>query len=361
MKRSLIIIWIVIIIFGGFGIWKLLNTRAEPPQVPNQENNTASTPISYAPVNVSRQTKALFVPYWSLTGSEKPDNSYTSLLYFGVETTSQGVNKNESGYKNLQNFDRIAQSVKNKLLVVRMLDNKENDLILGNSKIQTYIIDQSIDIAKQNKFNGLVIDLELSALPFDSLVQQINSFNDRFRQITKKNKLSYGIMMYGDVFYRARPFDMKYLSGISDQIYVMAYDLHKANGDPGPNFPMYNSDYDLEKMINSFLTVTAPDKLTVVWGLFGYDWQVNETGIATLTAQSLSFLQIKRKFLTKCDFSVCVISRDKDSAETVIHYQDNENSKHVVWFDDLQSVKQKQTFLLSKGISHFGYWAWSYF
>jgi spore germination protein YaaH len=49
------------------------------------------------------------------------------------------------------------------------------------------------------------------------------------------------------------------------------------------------------------------------------------------------------------------------SAETVIHYTDDTGQKHIVWFEDMQSVNTKEQFLRKKGIGNFAFWANSYF
>ncbi|HUD44158.1 MAG TPA: glycosyl hydrolase family 18 protein [Patescibacteria group bacterium] len=357
--KKFIVIWILILIAAAYGLWQM---RTNPfVGLPNSSISPTLAASPFPTGDSAQQTTALFVPYWSLPDSEPANSSYSSVLYFGVEATSQGIDKDDSGYKSLADFNKFVNNGQKKLLVIRMLDNKENDLILNSADFQTNIINQSINIAKDNGFKGVVVDFELSALPFDSLIQQINSFHDKFSTAARKNNLTYGLTMYGDVFYRARPFDIKHLSQISDQIYIMAYDLHKASGSPGPNFPIHNSDYDLEKMTDSFLTVTTPDKLTLVWGLFGYDWQIDNDDNGVGTAQSLSYLQIEHEFLDNCPFTNCIIRRDTNSSETEIQYTDSKNNKHEVWFDDLQSVQKKEAFLQSKGINHFALWAWSYF
>lgn len=355
--KFLYILWIIILFAGIYGIWQVVSK----PVIKQIAVPVYPTVTLVPSGNVSQEVKSLFVPYWSLTDSDNIDSTYSSVLYFGIEAASTGIIKNEPGYQNLAQFVQFEQPGTKKLLVVRMLDNQQNSLILQDISEQTQIIQQTVTLAQKYNFNGVVVDLELSALPFDSVVQQINAFHDRFATAVKAQHLSYGLTIYGDVFYRARPFDVAHLAKTADQIYIMAYDLHKANGDPGPNFPIHDDDYDLDKMTNSFLSVTVPDKLTVVWGLFGYDWEVDAHNNAVGTAKSLSYLQIKQKFLDGCTLTDCSVQGDSASGETIVHYVDSNGEKHIVWFDDPSSALTKEKFLLSKGINHFSYWAWSYF
>ena len=81
---------------------------------------------------------------------------------------------------------------------------------------------------------------------------------------------------------------------------IMAYDFHKVKGNPGPNFPLNGKEtygYDLQKMTDDFLQFVPPEKLTIIFGLFGYDWVIDDKNNALQSGEALSYLQIKQKFL----------------------------------------------------------------
>src|SRR5207249_3980016 len=121
---------------------------------------------------------------------------------------------------------------------------------------QEKVITQAIKLSKDNSFKGIVLDLEITAIPFDSLIKQVNIFTNSFYKAAKKNALSFSITLYGDTFYRIRPFDVKTLVQNSNNIMIMAYDFHKVKGNPGPNFPLNGKEtygYDLQKMTDDFL------------------------------------------------------------------------------------------------------------
>lgn len=114
-------------------------------------------------------------------------------------------------------------------------------------------------------------------------------------------------------------------------------------------------------MTDDFLQAVPNQKLGVIFGLFGYDWPVDDQGAAVSQGIPLTDLQIQNKFLKNCTYKDCQIKRDPLSAETVIHYTDATNQKHIVWFEDAQSVATKEQFLRKKGIGNFSFWANSYF
>ena len=144
----------------------------------------------------------------------------------------------------------------------------------------------------------------------------------------------------------------------------MAYDFHKAGGDPGPNFPLNGRQkygYDFKNMIDDFERDVPKDKLSVVFGLFGYDWSVDEKMKSKDIAESLSLNNIKTKFIDNCSYKNCTTTRDKESSESNITYKDENNITHDVWYEDNVSVIEKQKYLLEKGIGSIGFWAYSFF
>jgi len=315
-------------------------------------------------VKSSEEKTSLFVPYWTLNGSFDDWNSYDSLIYFGITPTENGINTSEAGYLGMSDFIESAGEEKQKLLVLRMLNSSTNFIILKDNEKQKKIIAEVISIVKEYGFDGIVLDLELSALPFDSLIKQINSFNRFFYMTTKKEKLIYQVTMYGDTFYRIRPFDVKDLAENSDQIMIMAYDLSKASGNPGPNFPLSGKErygYDYSLLVDAFLAEVPSEKISVIFGLYGYNWHADNKDIALSVGKPMSYLEIKNTISTNCENLACVQIRDPLSAEVKITYTSEDGKGHVIWHEDMESVSVKQNYLRSKGIYNFSFWAYSYF
>lgn len=309
-----------------------------------------------------RASTALFVPYWAVKYLSSKE--YDNYIYFGITATKNGIDATESGTKNVKTFVDTVPKGKSKLLTLRMVKSETNAAILQDRKLQQQIISQTVAFAKANGFSGIVLDLEMSGLPFDSLVDQITVFTKELSKQTKTGQLQFDLTLYGDTFYRLRPFDVKHLAPTADMILLMAYDFHKSRSNPGPNFPLSGQDvygYDMGKMADDFLQVIPNKKLNVVFGLFGYDWTVDDKGKAISQGEPLTDLQIQSKFLNGCMFQACQVKRDSVSAETVIHYTDKNNQKHIVWFEDIGSVVSKQQALRKKGIVNFSFWANSYF
>ncbi len=322
---------------------------------------------SYAKASAGKQDdtqkKFLFVPYWGQTAERIPDSYGNSLVYFGVAPGKDGIDTTDDGYVGLARFAAIAKGRKT-FLTVRMTNSDNALAILKDEKEEQKIIDQTIAVAKQYGFSGVVLDLEVSGLPFNATTTKMDSFVKQFSESSKKESMSFSMMFFGDTFYHFRSYDIVALRDYLDFAFVMAYDLHKANGDPGPNFPLSGKEtygYDFTVMTNDFLNVLPKEKLVMVFGMFGYDWKVDADGKSLEQAQAIPLTLAKKKFLEECSLKSCVVKRDEKAAETNVSYVDEKGYKHVVWFEDEESVSAKQKFLKEKGITNVGFWAYSYY
>ncbi len=366
--RKLFFLLIVfgIIAFLGFKYVRqsVSNDLAKPVSLPSSTPSPAPSLKQVKGAKSIDISQSLFVPYWAV-GSDKIDaGDFKNILYFGITPGTNGINKTEAGYTGIDKFVASVPNGHRTELVIRMIDSNTNFAILKDQARQSSIIKDSISIAKENGFSGIVLDLEVSAVPFDSLIKQINEFTNRFYGEAKNKNLHFSLMLYGDSFYRLRPFDIKALSKNADSFLIMAYDFSKSRGNPGPNFPLKGKEiygYDMARMSEDFLQFLPPEKTSVAFGLFGYDWTVDDKGSAASSGEAKTYQQIKKEFLNGCKHKDCDIKRKNDSVETEITYTDGDNKKHILWFEDLESVAKKKKYLQEKGINNFSFWAYSYF
>lgn len=313
---------------------------------------------------------SLFLPYWNLPKKNTPlkTPSIASLnkinsvrpIYFGITANKQGINKHESGYQNLKKITTNQDS----LLTLRLTNQDLTQEMLEDPKLQTKIINETAIIARDYEFSGLLLDLELSSLPTQQLINQINNFVFKLSNRLTSFNLTLTMTLYGDQFYRPRPYDVRFLNKYVDKFFIMAYNFHKIYGSPGPNFPLAKGqrfNYDLQTAIHDFTSIIPAEKLTFVFGMYGYDWTVDEQQRPIKAASSLTLNQIKKKFLQNCSFNSCVIKRDRLAQETEISYTENPNRFHKIWFEDEISVAKKIEFLKSKNIVSYAFWAYGYY
>jgi hypothetical protein len=316
----------------------------------------SATPVKQ---KIIKKSRAIFLTDWMITDRDKIDLSdYCPIIFFGE---SERFNKEQIKNEKCQNFFYTVK-ITNADFAVR---------------------DDFFDEIKNEGFNGVVADLEIAGFASDNLIKKINNLVEELSKQTKERNLKFLLAVYGDTFYRHRPYDIEFLSRQVDGIMIMAYDFSKSYGEPGPNFPYSGREkygYDFIKMIEDFLRFVPAENLTVIFGMYGYDWTVDEKKRPISQAKALTLAEIKNKFLSRgdvsgreseCQLNNCIIRRDPLANEVEINYTiaaDNPDEEgifridyHIVWYEDEESVATKIKFLEEKGIGSIAYWAWWYF
>ena len=302
-------------------------------------------------------------------------DSYCPIIYFGSEAGIALFKEKIASFSTCKKF---------------LLTKKTDDVYPSDSWQKE--IERLIKLVKENEFQGVVLDLEIRGLgnqkKVDAITQMVRMISESF----KEENLYLAVALYGDTFYRKRPFNVKEISNYADEVMVMAYDFSKSYGEPGPNFPFSGKDiygYDFQLMVDDFLTSVEKEKLTVIFGMFGYDWQVDEKKRPFSQAKALTLKQIKEKFLNEndqeneedikvkrsiqinCFLENCLGQRDDKAKEVEINYTLSNDTPdeegiyridyHILWFEDEESVGVKREFLKKKGISAISFWAAGYF
>ncbi len=319
----------------------------------------------------------VFVPYWDLQFTPQDTQSFDALYYFGVTPRGDGSLLKDEGYLNLTEFANKTNG-KDTYLVIRMLDSAVSQSIIASPANTKRLIDESIVTAKEHGFAGIAIDIEIFNVTDSALEDKINTFVQLYSRQLQDESMKSSLLLYGDTFYRHRPYDVSFLGRTVDEVLIMAYDLHKSIGEPGPNFPLSGRaryGYDFQKMVEDFTSVVPPNKIGVVFGMYGYDWSVDEKKRPLKPAKALSLIDMKKEFVDECTWKNCLVRRDNESGETEVNYvtevEDPSRSTpespyynllyHVVWFEDESSASLKTEYLKTKGIEKTGYWVWGYF
>lgn len=352
------ILLVLCVIFGSFLLWNYAKTEEIVTTIKTISDTVTTSKISLQ----TKEKQYVFVPYWTFTRSLVTDSKY-SLIYFGIGVNAQGVDTTKDGYSKLKLFIKLTPNTNERILAVRMTDKIVNAQILKSLSVQRKIASQAVELAIENNFDGVLLDYETSAFGFDTTTNNITSFYKIFSDNARGKNLLFYTTVYGDTYFRARPYDIKKISDLSDKVLIMAYDFSKSRGNPGPNFPLKNDGqygYDFQTMVNDFQGDADNRKLVVVFGYFGYDWKVSSDGAAVASGIPLSTNEIKQDFVDECEYQSCSLNRSSESQEPSIRYVDEDGENHVIWFEDAQSAQKKKEFLKSKGILEIADWAYSY-
>lgn len=359
-------------------LW-FLNSKKAPNEYKNNQV-TAPTIITPSPTphtkNKIPHTKySVFMPYWTLPEEEvsttlpKIDTmqvtaSNTTLVYFGVTVDKNGnIDTNDTGYNRLNTFISATKNGgNNTLLTLRLLDEEVIERLLDNNTAQKKTAAEVAKLAKIHGFSGIVVDLEVKAIPTKETVADISKFTQTLSRHFRTEGLSVFFAIYGDTYYRARPYDVTSISSFVDGLFIMAYDFHKSYGTPGPGFPLGGASefgYDMSQMLADF-SVIPKEKLTIIFGMYGKEWIVDEKNRPLKAARIFTRAQIQQTFFPNCSFAECKLQQDTNSAEGFIRYKKDDKT-HVVWYEDELSVAKKIEFLKKNGIFSYSFWAFGYY
>ncbi len=358
---------LLVIILLGFGFIVIQNIDTQPENSSKEKTQEKiqleqNKEVSEEKIElISNVNKSVFVPYWNIKNTEN-FSDYDEIIYFGISVNENGVNREDQGFANIQNFVNATGNSK-RYLTVRMLNTETNLKILEDNQIQRIVINDVIAVAEEYGFDGIVLDLELSVIPFSNVKDNISMFISSFSDELELASLEFDVTLYGDTYYRGRPYDVKKIASKVDKILIMAYDFHKSRGEPGPNFPFGGQQiygYDFQQMISDFEKDVPSEKIVVIFGMFGYDWTLGSQGLPLTSATAFTLADAQDGFIPTCDYTSCKVTRDSESKEMKGSYIDDENYKHEIWFEDEESVEVKTEYLKEKGIGAISYWTWGY-
>ena len=340
-------------------------------------------------LKIERVSKTAILPYWNIPKKEEL-GEYEKLLYFGISPEISGSILDDEGLQELYKFTS-QNYLQKKGLVVKMLNNKTNTVLLEDPKTADIFQNKAIELAKTSGFDYIALDLEVSSLPFEGVSDSITLFVKNFSQKADQIGLEFEIILYGDLFKRGRPYDLKQFADVVDGVAIMAYDFHKSRGEPGPNFPFdaessfpgkkTSYTYSFKEMIDDFLLIVGPEKLTVIFGMYGYDWALGPQGLPLKKATAISLKVIEKEILPRCGsenslknrpdtgnfvtgeskYQLCVLQKDTVSQEKRLQYSDIDGYRHELWFEDKESAEFKIAYLKEKGIGKVSYWVWGYY
>lgn len=331
------------------------------PEVLSDKDKSA-TSQTVTPVSV-QATESVFIPHWTLQ-SEQPLSHYAEAYYFGVIANEQGIDRDEIGYSRIKKFLAKTEQVDKQMLVVSMVDKEVNSEVLKNPEAQALIAKEAVQIATEYGFDGIVLDFEISSISFETVTNRVTTFYTLFSDHVNKTPLAFYVTLYGDTYYRVRAYDIKKIGELSDRVLIMSYDFHKSRGNPGPNFPLNGRDvygYDFRQMIADFTGDVDPEKIEVIFGMFGYDWEVDEEKKAIGYGSALTTKEVLAGFIDDCKYVECKWERDSVAQEIQVQYTDTDDTKHVIWFEDEESVARKKAYVERNGISKISFWTYSYF
>ncbi|MGE8207761.1 glycosyl hydrolase family 18 protein [Heyndrickxia sp. NPDC080065] len=255
----------------------------------------------------------------------------------------------------LGNLPAIAKANQN--ILVMSINNQEKGqfsdelgrILLNDQKVQNTFLNNIVKSAKQYGFRDIHIDFEfLRPADREAYNQFLRKAKERFKQegwflstalAPKTSATQKGL------WYEAH--DYKTQGEIVDFVVIMTYEWGYSGGPPMAVSPIKS----VRDVLEYAITEIPPNKILMGQNLYGYDWTLPFTS-GKDTAKALSpqqAIQIAAKYHVP-------IKYDTEAQAPTIDYEDENNKKHKVWFEDARSIQAKFDLMKELKLRGVSYW-----
>ena len=231
---------------------------------------------------------------------------------------------------------------------------------LARAAILTYkeaVIDQLVEIAQQEVYSGINIDLEAIAFSDDieadraAFTAFITDLSARLHAMDKKLIISVPAKSTDspeDDW--AYPYDLAALGQLADYLQIMTYDQHGPWGEPGP---VSGLDW-VDACLAYETSLVDPAKLLMGLPAYAYDWDLTASDAASgdFTAGDLYWTDIPA-LLEKPGVQ---LQRDETAQSPWLTYTED-GHEHEVWYEDVESIQAKARLVPQYNLGGLSVWA----
>lgn len=312
-----------------------------------------------------------FAPYWTFDKLDKIDfGTLTTLSYFDLKVDINGnIITDDQGYITFtsDHATKIFQKAHNNgtRVVVTLTQMNQGEIlaIMDSSEAQQNLIKQSVSLVKKRGIDGINIDFEYGSDAGNAYRQKFTRFvthltNEAHRQVPS-SKVS--VSVYASAVKEPKIYDIRALSAVSDQIFMMAYDFAVSDSDVAmPTSPLYGAKegkywYDVSSAVNDFLTQMPANKLILGIPWYGYNYVVSNPQVKSATAWGGGTPQT----FETVDENGTPDATGWDDAGQVGYkaYYESWGGWRMVFIEDSRSLKIKYDFAKDKKLAGIGIWA----
>ncbi|RNB91627.1 spore protein O [Brevibacillus fluminis] len=222
-------------------------------------------------------------------------------------------------------------------------DSQVSHQVLTKTKTKKRLISNMVSLVKTNHYRGINIDFE-AVLPGDRTAMS-NFVRDVAIQMKANGFLTMvsvpTITVDDPTDEWSGAFDYEKLGTYADYIQVMTYDEHGVWGEPGSvaSKPWIKSSLQFAR------TMIPSEKIVMGIPAYGNDWNLSDP-----TNDSNQLIEWKDIPQLIAD-TKATPKRDRTSGSMYFNYTASDGSNHVVWYEDVTSIKQKTHFTLTYGLA----------
>jgi len=339
------------------------------------------SPLAMGRVLSSRVEKPLadyqaigFLPYWSVNrGTEIPWQVLDEVIFFDLSVDGRGnigrSDQDQVGGRAVLESSKFvklqkeAQETNTRLgLALTCFNDQEIKTLLKSDRSIDNFLSQLEKILNNYNFDTINIDFEFVGLNQPESVK--NNFNQLISQIKTRfpnKKISFDI--YANAVIKNRPYDIRSLGRIVDQMIIMAYDFHRPSSEnSGPIAPInqpYASARSITEALRESFKLISPQKTVLGVPLYGYEWPTYSQDIyANPTEQGvMASFSRTHDLIAEKDLAV---QWDNQSLSPWLSYEDDSGRIKQIYFENLYSLSLKYQLVKQAQLAGVAYWALGY-
>ncbi len=285
-----------------------------------------------------------FSEIWSyvLDGREDSlsnDIPLTDVGYFGATINNQGELSKVPNAEKIDFFDGRIH-----LVAVCNHYGMSHMMLNPDYPFREALIDDLIDAVLEYNYDGLQIDYELVlASDKENYLSFLQELADKVKKLPPTEKTDERIFSVA-VAARTRylsedAYDYYRITEIADSVFVMAYDEHWSNGEPGPV-----ASFDWGKKVADYaLEVIGKEKLVMGQPFYGRTW-------GDVSANRAYFHSGMERQIRENNVE------NVDRIDNILHYTYTVPLTVTAYYDDADSIKARSLMYKNMGIDKTGFW-----
>ncbi|MHA4808649.1 glycosyltransferase [Flavitalea flava] len=209
--------------------------------------------------------------------------------------------------------------------------------IINDPKKKQRLISDVTRILMKHNFAGVNVD-------FEELQEKTNEKLVQFQKELYEHLHSMDYLVTQDVMPFNEDYNFKELAKYNDYIFLMAYDQHSDNSQPGP----ISHQKWIEGAVDEAVKKIPVQKLILCMAAYGYDWKLGNA----VSAKTISY----QEALVKAKDQDATVDFDNDSYNLHFNYQDEDNTQHQIQFTDAATTFNTLRFATEYGLGGTAIW-----
>ena len=307
--------------------------------IPNLSNYVAST-FSYYVIRSPELDSLLINDFAAYS-------SYISIFEYQID-------RNGNFTIDLNDLTAIEETWRNRVMPLATITNLvpegfSTDLahqVLNNPTSRSNLVNNIYDLVSRKGYGGVNIDFErVSAQDRDLLTGFLLQLKNRLAPEGYVVTIAVPAKTSEDIPW-LQGYDYGGIGAVVDIMFIMAYDWHYPESEPGPVAPIT----EVQKTIEFAIDRMPRNKIILGVPLYGYDWIVpSEPGTVASALSNQNAMNTAMRYQSTIQYS-------EEFATPFYRYRNERGELHEVWFEDVRSIGEKMRLVRAYNLLGIGAW-----